>query len=224
MSNINPLDGLYEIVGDLWADARQEAAREAAEKQAAKADKPETAVKPAAPEKEKQLPTFEAMWQTADETIDWTDYLSGTGSGLDGMSAERRAFLHEKAEAVLSGDLAAYRAVLQTIRPLDDLRPYAHHISVKAVSADTVQITFDALPEDARSAGTVYDAYLCGIALRSARDLFSVLPVTCVNVRCGSAESPDLTVAFSRKSVHNTLLRHIDPVEFVRRQGGQLRS
>ena len=52
----------------------------------------------------------------------------------------------------------------------------------------------------------------------------SELPVTCVNVRCGSAESPDLTVAFSRKSVHNTLLRHIDPVEFVRRQGGQLRS
>ena len=220
MSNINPLDGLYEIVGDLWADAKQEAARE----KAAGAGKEKPEKLPAQAPEKKKVPTFEALWQTADETIDWTDYLSGTGSGLDGRSPERRVFLHEMAQPVLSGDLAAYRAVLQKIRPLDDLRPYAHHISVKAISSDEVQVSFDALPEDAQNNGTVYDAYLCGLALRCARDLFSVLPVTSVFVRCGEEESPDLTVRFSRQSVHNTLMRHISPVDVVRSHGGTLRE
>lgn len=216
----NPLDGLYEIVGDLWSRQKLEEAAEqlnkekAAEKKDAPASRPEPA--PAA------LPSFDQIWQTADESIDWTDILSGRNTmGLDPVS-HRWQFLRKHAGNVLNGSLPDYAAVLQEIRPLDDMKAYAHHIRVRAVSSDEIAVSYEAFEEDASDNATAYEHYLCGIALRCARDIFAVLPVTHVQVKASAAGVQQLQVCFKRSDMQKTLFTFIDPVDFVRDLGGEL--
>ncbi len=206
VSNPN-LNGLYEIVGDLW-ETLQEDARKIQES-------PEP---PKVPESAGQKPDkacFDALWQTEDETIDWTEYLTLPLPAWDGFDPETRQFLHSQAHRVLRGDLQGYASVLQKLRPLDDLRAYAHKISVEAPDPDRLKVSFTCGDEDAHLAGTDRDALLCGIALRCARDLFSILPVTEVHVVSGSPDNPDLTAVFHRNLTRQTLFRLTDPVSFV---------
>ena len=53
--------------------------------------------------------------------------------------------------------------------------------------------------------------YLCGMALRIARDLMAILPVTTVRV-----EAPGhLDVIFPRAQLQKVRFTFVDPVEFV---------
>ena len=58
------------------------------------------------------------------------------------------------------------------------------------------------------------DAYLCGMALRIARDLFAVLPVLKVEVATDA-----LTVTFTRAQMNKVRFAFIDPVKFVKECG-----
>ena len=213
----NPHDGLYEIVGDLWS---MEKLQEAAEKKT-QADSTKPVSLPAS-QKTDRLPSFDMIYKTADESIDWTDIISGrTLPGIDPAS-KRGQFLSGIAGEVLAGSLPAYASVLQEVRPLDDMKPYAHRIRVRALSADEVQVTFAAFPEDAALNDAQYAEYLCGIALRCARDIFAVLPVTSVHVTASAKESEVLDVTFSRAAFARTRFSFIDPVGYVREQGAVL--
>ena len=217
----NPLDGLYEIVGDLWNMQKLEEA--AAQQQPVKPGP--AASLPTAPKKAEApapLPSFDQIWQTADESIDWTDILSGRNTmGLDPLSS-RWKFLHEHAQNVLSGSLTDYADVLREVRPLDDMKKYAHHIRVRALSSDEIAVTYEAFEEDAADNATAYEHYLCGIALRCARDIFAVLPVTHVQVTASAGGKQQLQVRFKRSDMQKTLFNFIDPVDFVRDLGAEI--
>ena len=217
----NPLDGLYEIVGDLWNLQKLEEA--AAQQQPVKPGP--AASLPTAPKKAEApapLPSFDQIWQTADESIDWTDILSGRNTmGLDPLSP-RWKFLRQHAQNVLSGSLTDYADVLREVRPLDDMKKYAHHIRVRALSSDEIAVTYEAFEEDAADNATAYEHYLCGIALRCARDIFAVLPVTHVQVTASAAGKQQLQVRFKRSDMQKTLFNFIDPVDFVRDLGAEI--
>ena len=218
----NPLDGLYEIVGDLWNMQKLE---EAAAKKQDPSSSAAGETAPAAPKAAQvpaELPSFDQIWQTADETIDWTDILSGRNTmGLDPLSP-RWKFLRQHAEKVLAGSLADYAEVLREVRPLDDMKKYAHHIRVRALSPDEIIVTYEAFEEDAADNATAYEHYLCGIALRCARDVFAVLPVTHVQVTASAAGKQQLHVCFKRSDMQKTLFNFIDPVDFVRDLGAEM--
>lgn len=219
----NPLDGLYEIVGDLWnmqkleeAAAQTHSDPTSGEKKAAAVSADQKKTEPAA-----TLPSFHQIWQTADESIDWTDILSGRNTmGIDPASS-RWKFLRIHAENVLKGSLEDYAAVLKEVRPLDDMKKYAHHIRVRALSADEIAISYEAFEDDAAEHSIAYEEYLCGIALRCARDIFAVLPVTHVQVTASASGKQQLQVRFKRSDMQKTLFNFIDPVDFVRDLGAQ---
>ncbi len=224
----NPLDGLYEIVGDLWSrqslEAESARLQKEIQKQADVLQKTSASVQlPKQPtEASVELPSFDQIWKTADETVDWTDLLAGRNTmGLDPLG-KRWKFLRAHAEAVLAGSVTDYAAVLQETRPLDDLKAYAHQIRVRAVSADEVAVTFVALEEDAEKHSAAYTLYLCGIALRCARDIFAVLPVVRVHVTASEGTRDVLDVSFARSDMQKTLFSFVDPVAFVKNLGGTL--
>ena len=104
------------------------------------------------------LPSFHQIWQTADESIDWTDILSGRNTmGIDPASS-RWKFLRIHAENILKGSLEDYAAVLKEVRPLDDMKKYAHHIRVRALSADEIAVSYEAFEDDANRSA-VLSAY-----------------------------------------------------------------
>lgn len=160
------------------------------------------------------LPPFEALWRTADDSIDWTDILVSP-TPTDGLTPPAEwAFLHGQADAVLHGDQAAYLAVLSRVNPMADLLPYVAALEVSTVDSDTLRATFTPRPDlmdgDAQS-------YLCGMAVRIARDLFAALPVLHVSVSAGDA----LSAAFSRAQMNKVRFAFVDPVDFVNSCGGR---
>ena len=196
------LKGMSDILGDLYGE---EAAPKATLKSA---DEPVPAKQPA-------LPPFCQMWKTADETIDWTDILVSP-TPTDGLTPpDKWALYHRHAAAVLKGDTAAYLAVLQAENPMADLTPYVAALDVATVDADTLRATF------APRADLQGNEYLCGMALRIARDLFAALPGLTVEVTAVQDETTLLTVTFTRAQMNKVRFAFIDPVEFVLECGGK---
>ena len=189
------LKGMSDIVGDLYG-APQTAVLKAA-------DATEPAQQPA-------LPPFSQLWKTADETIDWTDILVSP-TPTDGLTPpDKWALYHRHAQAVLQGDLAAYLAVLQAENPMADLMPFVSALDVATVDADTLRATF------APRADLQGDEYLCGMAVRIARDLFAALPILTVEVAAQQENEVLLTASFTRAQMNKVRFAFIDPVELVR--------
>ena len=171
------------------------------------------------PARQPDLPPFRDLWKTADETLDWTDILISP-TPTDGLTPpDKWAVYHQHAEGVLKGDVAAYLAVLQYENPMADLTPYVAALDVTTLDADTLRASFAVRP-DLMHKNTAQ--YLSGMALRIARDLFAALPVLTVEVQAAQAESPLLTVSFTRAQMNRVRFAFIDPVEFVRACGGIL--
>lgn len=220
MSNTNRprrglLDGLADIVGDLYGENAAANTRLAKELQA---DSPVPS--PAAPvyTAKPALPAFQDMWKTADEPIDWTEALASP-TPTDGLTApDKWTLYHRHAAAVLQGDTDAYLAVLKAANPVADMMPYVATLDVSPLSADHLRAAFtvrpDLMEDDTRR-------YLCGMALRIARDLFAVLPVTCVTVAAQQEEATLLDVSFERTELNKVRFAFIDPVEFVAACGGE---
>ena len=232
MSNVNRprrglLDGMADIVSDLWgtpvvadvpaqpltsAETPVEAPFEgAAEAPAAQADEPIHTVKPA-------LPPFVQLWKTADEPIDWTEALASP-TPTDGLTdPDKWTLYHQQAASVLHGDTVAYLTVLKAANPMADLMPYVGSLDVSPRSADHLRAVFSVRPDLMDEEAP---RYLCGMALRIARDLFAVLPVTQVTVEAHQGDVLPLTVDFERRELNKVRFSFIDPVEFVEACGGK---
>ena len=194
------LKGMADIVGDLYGE---EVPKNTATLKAA--DAPVPAKQPA-------LPPFRQLWKTADETIDWTDILVSPTPTDSLTPPDKWALYHQHAEGVLKGDIGAYLAVLQYENPMADLTAYVSALDVQTVDSDTLKATFavrdDLMTENARE-------YLCGLALRIARDLLAALPVLKVEVKAVQGDDALLTVAFTRAQMNKVRFAFIDPVKFV---------
>lgn len=212
MSNVNRprrglLDGLADIVADLYGESAK----------AAEDTSPTPAVsEPAAAEP--VLPPFEHLWKTADEAVDWTEALASPAPTDSLTDPDKWQLYHSHAAAVLRGDLTAYRAVLEAANPVADLAPYVTALEASVESADQLRAVFSLRPElmadDARHA-------LSAVALRIARDLFALLPVSAVAVEAHGEGTPLLTVSFERHELYKVRFAFIDPVAFVMGCGGE---
>lgn len=195
------LYSLKEIVNDLWG-ASPEAQPEA----------PQT---PAQPVYQSSFPPFEQLWKTADDTVDWTDALAHD-KPTDGLTSENLwAFFHRHAERVLQGDVTAYVEVLQAANPLGDIAPYGKAFDVETESADRLNVSFQASPAYLNKKESEVRRYLCGVALRAARDLMALLPVQEVAVTALHEGATLLTVVFDRSELQRVKFSFIDPVAFV---------
>lgn len=189
------LRGMSSIVSDLYGEPA--ASKTATYKTV---DTPDPANPPA-------LPAFTQLWKTADETIDWTDILISP-TPTDGLTPpEKWAFLHQHASGVLMGDVAAYLAVLQQENPMADLMPYVTALDVTCANADTLRVTFSSRSD------LHGEEYLCGMAVRIARDLFAALPVLQVEVSAQDTRA----VTFTRAQMNKVRFAFIDPAEFVKK-------
>ena len=201
------LRGMADIVGDLYPN---EVPKNTAVYKSAEAP---------SPVQQPALPAFRDLWKTADETIDWTDILVSP-TPTDGLTPpDKWAVYHQHAEGVLKGDIAAYLAVLQYENLMADLTPYVSALDVTTVDADTLRASFavrnDLMDKDA-------DTYLCGMAVRIARDLFAALPVLKVEVKAVLEDDDLLTVSFTRAQMNKVRFAFIDPVKFISECRGAL--
>lgn len=161
------------------------------------------------------FPSFDQLWKTADETVDWTDALVNAQCP-DGMTPPQLwAFFHEHAQAVLAGDTEAYLQVMDRADPLGDLQSFARSIDATADSSDLLSASFQVLPSYLESTEESKQRYLCGMSLRIARDLLALLPVSAVQVQALQEKDLLLSVTFPRSELQRVRFSFIDPVAFV---------
>lgn len=165
------------------------------------------------------LPPFEALWKTADESIDWTEALVSATPTDPLTPPDKWTLYHQQADAVLHGDTSAYLTVLKAANPMGDLMPFVTALDVSAASSDALHATFAVRPDlmdgDAKR-------YISGMAVRIARDLFAVLPVLRVTV-CARQDAQELlTVDFTRQEMNKVRFAFIDPAAFVEQCGGSV--
>lgn len=211
---------LAGVVSDLCHDnaaALARLSRDVAELPEVTPVQPAAPVAEAAPASQKPaLPPFEALWKTADEPIDWTEALASP-TPTDGLTApEKWALYHEQAACVLHGDVSAYKKVLAAANPTADLTAFVAALDVQALDSETLRAVFtvrdDLMADDPRR-------YLSGLALRIARDLFAVLPVTAVTVEGRQKAQTLLTVSFERPEMSKVRFAFVEPVDFVTKCG-----
>ena len=197
------------IATDLWggiAPAEETAPEPAAQK------------KEAAQEPEKMKDEIQAIWKTADETIDWTDALAHS-TPTDGLTPPRLwNFYHKYAEKVLSGDLDAYTEILQKANPLGELTDYAENISMRAVTGDRLESCFICKEELMKKNRKLY---LSAMGLRIARDLLACLPVGEVGVTAEMEGKTVLTVTYRRDQLMHINFNFLDPVRLTEDCGGR---
>ena len=186
---------LSSVAEDLWGVKPQES-------------EPVQPEQPAAPAYQPSFPPFEQLWKTADETVDWTEALV-SAEPVDGLTNPQLwRFYHSQAKAVLDGDLHAYAEVLRAGKPLHDLTRYTTALAIDVNSADKLTARFTPaecyLQQDGRR-------YLCGMALRIARDLMAILPVTTVRVEAAN----HIDTTFTRAQLQKVRFTFVDPVAFV---------
>ena len=206
---------LRKIAGDLWGSSAVPEGEKAPAADKGKKAEPE---KKRESEKKAGRPdiTIRNLWKTADETIDWTDALSMDYSP-DGLTSPGLwRFLHEKAEKVLAGDPAAYGEVLQTVKPLADLKNFAGEVRILPVSGDRLESSFEAGESLMKENGKLY---LCAVSLRMARDLFACLPVSEVAVQALWKGQPVMNVTYRRESFLHRNFLFLDPVRFAEECG-----
>ena len=199
------LAGMADIVDDLWGESP------------APSRQP-TPPGPTAPRPE--FPPFTQLWKVADETVDWTDALS-RATPSDGLTDPTAwAMYHRYAQRVLQGDTDAYLAVIEAMQPLEDLSAYAASFDVAAPSAELLTASFHALPVYLDKPEAEARRYLAGMAVRVARDLFALLPVTRVSVAAIHGEKTLLTADFDKAEMLKVRFAFIDPVAFTLACGG----
>ena len=154
-----------------------------------------------------QITLMRAIHKQADEPIDWEEVLSRpepASSGLSSLRPETKKEheewqeLHDAAEKVLAGDIDTYLALIDELRPFDDILEYGSdfevgtddpsylevefHVKSEEVVPDRELILDDKgqLKEKDLSKTAYYDMlqdYVCSCMLRVARDSFALLPI-----------------------------------------------
>ena len=198
---------LQNTAADIWGGTPQPAPANTAP--AAEKKKTPAAKKP-------QIPSLADIWKTADETVDWTEAL-GHEYPADGLTSDRLwQFYRTHAEKVLKGELQAYVDVLTVANPLGDLTPFAADLKIRTPDPDTLEASFECCPEYLKNEP---DKYLCGLALRIARDLFAILPVETVRVSGTRNSKTVIRVTYEREKLRKINFKFMDPVAYAREHG-----
>ncbi|MBQ3278536.1 MAG: hypothetical protein IJG94_05180 [Clostridia bacterium] len=200
---------LRKIAGDLWG--KTDTAPVAAEPKPKK-EKPKKVVV------DQPVIGIGNLWKTADETIDWTDALSHSRPS-DGLADARLwRFFHEKAAAVLAGDLKAYAEVLKISNPLGELTEFADDIRIQPVGAERLESRFTAKAEYLEKKPR---AYCAAVSIRIARDLFACLPVEEVAVQALSDGKEIMNVTYRRDQLLHRNFSFLDPEAFAEECGAE---
>ena len=199
---------------------------------------------------ENSLEVLLSVHKDASAKFDWMEPLSTLPPHAP-MNSETDAFVKERAEwekmrslakRVLAGEAKAYGEALRELSAFGELSTLGSSIAFRVHDPKLIECELnvsgrDAIPTDVKSltaAGKVsakpmptarfhevYQDYVCGCALRAAREVLALLPVEMVIVTVNitalqsstgkDAETPVLSVAMPRQIVERLDFARLDP-------------
>lgn len=161
--------------------------------------------------------SIEAIYRGADETVDWEEILLD-----DNLPPDDYFKMH--ANGILNGDIDTYYEVINDVNPLDDLITYGSEFECGTDDPRMLAVHFhvnsrQVLGEAKKLPSSEYhdlqQDYVCGCAIRIARDIFALLPVRHVVVDARDWLSDILSVDFTRKEFERLDFDNLDASDTV---------
>lgn len=163
---------------------------------------------------------IEGIYETADAAIDWRKIL------VEDYDADipHWDYLRARAERVLNGDLETYFEIISDMNPVDDLLRFGSEFECGTEDPRMLSVHFKVnssqvlrdikhLPKSEYN--ELLQDYVCGCAIRVARDLFALLPFRRVVVDAENHGKDILSVEFTREKMTDVDYETIDASEFV---------
>ena len=149
--------------------------------------------------------SIQNIFRYADATVNWRRILiSDANPGIENWD-----YFKSKAEDVLNGNLDTYFQIISDINPVDDLLQYGSEFECGTDDPRMMTVGFtvnsDAVLRDAttlpqRVYNDLLQDYVCGCAIRVARDILALLPLRRVIINTSDSNRPILSVDFDRKN------------------------
>ena len=222
-------------VGKLIAGAKEKKG-DKEEAQAENTPKPKTGKKPAAGAAEpvaenpggkldsgegKQLgQSIVDIYAIADRTIDWVSVKNSPNN----LGYENWDYLKNRAGKVLDGDLDTYLEIVNDINPFAELIELGSSFECAVENPMKMEVlcrvNSGAVLGEYKDDRELLEDYIAGTAIKSARDLFAILPVWQVEITCTEADATVLHAVFSRDSFAALNFDKIDASDTVKKLGG----
>lgn len=163
---------------------------------------------------------IEEIYETADTAIDWRRIL------IEDYDADipHWDYLKARADCVLNGDLDTYFEIISDMNPVDDLLRFGSEFECGTEDPRMLSVHFkvnssqvlrdvDHLPRTEYN--ELLQDYVCGCAIRVARDLFALLPFRRIIIDAENSGDDILSVEFTRDNMEGIDYSNIDASEFV---------
>lgn len=145
---------------------------------------------------------------SSDEKVDWTEMLIQDAPTETCDDVKFWEYCHGKAYDVLNGNIDTYLQIIQDVGPLEDLLEYGFGFECGTDNPNYMFVEFETkqdeiMPSKSSMKITEYNDllqdYVCSCAIRVARDIFALLPVSHVIVHALSEGNTVLSVDFERR-------------------------
>ena len=155
------------------------------------------------------------IYRVADEIVDWEDALTNPAAD---------PYLREHANRILDGDIDTFFHVISYVNRRDAMIQYGSNFECGTEDPRKISIHFNvnsaAILKQARSLpkeqyNDLWQDYVCGCAIRIARDMFALLPLRHVIVDAHDGNREILSVDFKRRSFERLDFDNIDASDTV---------
>ncbi len=202
-------------------DAEAKAAKEktAGEKPAGEAEQIE-APKKQKPKKNELAQAIIDIYAIADKNIDWVSIKNASMN----LGYENWEYLKERAPKVLDGDIDTYLELINDLNPFAELMELGSSFECGTDSpmkmAVECTVNAEKVLGESKDDKDLLEDYVAGIAIKSARDLFAILPLWQIEITCVDGEKTVLNAKFVRDSFEALNFEKIDASDTVRKLGG----
>ena len=164
-----------------------------------------------------------AIHKVADDTIDWSEIMASPTAPA-GYDQQMWAYYYEAAPKVLDGDIDTYLQLIDEVNPLGDLLAYGSDFEFGTDDPRKLAVEYvvnqDVLAEAKRTMllskyNDLLQDFICSMAIRIARDMFALLPVSDVVVHAVLGSNTVLSADFDRDTLYQVKFGFVDPSEVM---------
>ena len=164
-----------------------------------------------------------AIHKVADDTIDWSEIMASPTAPA-GYDQQMWSYYYEAAPKVLDGDIDTYLQLIDEVNPLGDLLAYGSDFEFGTDDPRKLAVEYvvnqDVLAEAKRTMllskyNDLLQDFICSMAIRIARDMFALLPVSDVVVHAVLGSNTVLSADFDRDTLYQVKFGFVDPSEVM---------
>ncbi len=159
------------------------------------------------------------LYMYSDDSIEWTEIIAGASADELFMDPAAHSYCLQMASRILSGDVDAYLEVIEKMRPVDDLALYSGDFEFGTDSPSYIEVEFCAYPERVLCNGSsdiLLEEFISAVAIRAARDLMALIPVSRVLTHIEIEGKTILSVIFTRGELSLKNFRNNSASDIVR--------